>query len=303
MKKLDISQTSLEQWHILQAVVDCGGYAKAAEQLQKSQSTLSYSLNKLQTALGIPLLEIQGRRAVLTEEGDTLLRRARRLLEDAAALENTAHVLAKGWEAEITLNVDVICPKQLLLTTLEKFEQDHPEVRLEIVESALSGTQDAIVHGQADVVLSGITPPGFLGKQITTATMICVAHHNHPLAQQAINGPLNELDLQAYRQIVVRDSGAYRRIDSGWLRAEKRWTVNDFNNSLDLVNHGLGFAWIPQDRVQGLIDDGLLTRLQLAHGDKRSVSISVFYPKRERTGPAAQYLGELLSTVATQSTA
>ncbi len=283
---------NLEQWRILQTVVDSGGYAQAAERLQKSQSTLSYSLRRLQDSLGIELLEIQGRRAVLTPAGETLLRRARRLLDDAQALENTAQVMAQGWEAEITLDVDVITPKSLVLKALTTFEREHPDTRLEIVESALSGTQDAIIHAHADVVLAGISPPGFLGRSICAVEMHCVAHRDHPLAKLE---QVTEFDLTAHRQIVVRDSGSYRRIDTGWLGAEKRWTVNDFNHSLELVMEGLGFAWIPLDRVNQNLKHGNLVKLPLKEGGHRQIDIKVFYPKRERTGPAARYLGELLS--------
>lgn len=291
---MSTSNTSLEQWRILQTVVDRGGYAQAAEQLQKSQSTLSYSLRRLQDSLGVELLEIQGRRAVLTPAGESLLRRARRLLNDAQALENTAQVMAQGWESEIILDVDVITPKPLVLKALSTFEREHPDTRLEIVESALSGTQDAIIHGRADVVVSGMTPPGFLGNSIGAIEMHCVAHHNHPLAQLQ---QVTELDLTAHRQIVVRDSGNYRRIDTGWLGAEKRWTVNDFNHSLELVLEGLGFAWIPLDHINKHLNNGELIKLPLKEGAHRQIDIKVFYPKRERTGPAARYLGELLSNV------
>jgi DNA-binding transcriptional LysR family regulator len=283
--------TSLEQWRILQAVVDHGGYAQAAEQLQKSQSTLSYSLRRLQNSLGVELLEIQGRRAVLTPAGESLLRQARRILNDAQALENTAQVMAQGWEAEVVLNVDVITPKDLVLCALRQFEQDHPEIRLEIVESALSGTQDAIVHNQADVVLSGIAPPGFLGTSICQVEMHCIAHRDHPLAQLE---EITELDLRGYRQIVVRDSGSYRRINSGWLGAEKRWTVNDFNHSVELVTLGLGFAWVPLDRITTQLTSGELVKLPLVQGANRHIDVKVFFPRRESTGPAARYLGDLL---------
>lgn len=295
MPNTPFTRISLDQWRILQAVVDCGGYSKAAEHLQKSQSTLSYALLKLQEDLGVKVLEIRGRKAELTAEGETLLRRARRLLQEASALEDTAASLSRGWESQITLNVDVICPKELLLNCLRRFEQEHPQVRLDIIESALSGTQDAILHGQADLAVSGVAPPGFLGEDILTVSMHCVAHASHPLAQLT---ELSEQDLQTHRQIVVRDSGMYRRLNSGWLGAEKRWTVNDFGNSTDLLLAGLGFAWLPTSHIQPWLERGELVLLPLDNGASRKVTVSLFYPKREQTGPAARYLGELLKTEA-----
>ncbi|HBN88666.1 helix-turn-helix domain-containing protein, partial [Rheinheimera aquimaris] len=60
-------RSTLEQWRILQAVVDAGGYAQAAELLSKSQSSLNHAVAKLQTQLGVELLEVRGRKAYLTE--------------------------------------------------------------------------------------------------------------------------------------------------------------------------------------------------------------------------------------------
>jgi len=51
---------------------------------------VSYSVSRLQAAIGLPLLEIAGRKAVLTPHGRTLLHRARALLRDLDTLESLA---------------------------------------------------------------------------------------------------------------------------------------------------------------------------------------------------------------------
>jgi DNA-binding transcriptional LysR family regulator len=60
---MKIPRSTLEQWQVLQAIVECGGYAQAAEALHRSQSSVSYMVAKLQEQLGVELLEIDGRRA------------------------------------------------------------------------------------------------------------------------------------------------------------------------------------------------------------------------------------------------
>ena len=72
---------------MLHAVVEHGGFAQAAEALHKSQSTISYAVNKLQQQLDVQILEIKGRKAVLTDAGQVLLRRSESLLKDSEALE------------------------------------------------------------------------------------------------------------------------------------------------------------------------------------------------------------------------
>ncbi len=63
---------TLEQWRSLIEVVDAGGYALAAEKLCKSQSAVSYAVQKIESLLGVKAFEIQGRRAILTPTGHML---------------------------------------------------------------------------------------------------------------------------------------------------------------------------------------------------------------------------------------
>src|SRR5258707_13962781 len=68
---------TLEQWRALQAVVEEGGYAQAAEKLHKSQSTVTYAVQQIQKLLDVQVFEIRGRKAVLTDGGKVLYRRTR----------------------------------------------------------------------------------------------------------------------------------------------------------------------------------------------------------------------------------
>lgn len=96
-------RVTLDQWRTLQAVVDHGGFAQAAEALHRSQSSVSYTVARMQEQLGVPLLRIDGRKAVLTEAGNVLLRRSRHLVKQASQLEDLAHHMEQGWEAEVRL--------------------------------------------------------------------------------------------------------------------------------------------------------------------------------------------------------
>jgi len=60
---------TLDQWKALISVVDSGGYEKAAEVLNKSQSSVTYAVQKLQSQLGVKAFEVKGRKAVLTPTG------------------------------------------------------------------------------------------------------------------------------------------------------------------------------------------------------------------------------------------
>ena len=106
---------SLDQWATLVSVVESGGYAKAGGALHKSQSTLTYAIQKLEELLGVKAFEIRGRKAVLTPTGEVLYRRGKTLVDEAARLEHAAGELARGWEPEIRIAVEILFPTCLLV--------------------------------------------------------------------------------------------------------------------------------------------------------------------------------------------
>lgn len=105
---------TLAQWQMLAAVVDHGGFARAADAIHKSPSTLNHAVHKLEEQLGVKVLEPVGRQVRLTEEGALLLRRARQLLEGSDALADIAARLREGLEAEVVLSIDQIYPSEAL---------------------------------------------------------------------------------------------------------------------------------------------------------------------------------------------
>lgn len=288
-----MNRTTLEQWRMLKAVVEHGGFAQAAEAVHKSQSTINHAVHKLQDRLGLPLLEVRGRKAQLTEAGALMLRRAEQLLEQAAQLEDVARSLASGTEAEIRLAVDEVYPPDFLAGALEAFSQGFPNTRVQLQETVLSGGAEHLLAGEVDLLVAGAVPQGFIGAPILRAEFVAVAHPDHPLHR--LDRPLTLQDLQQHRQVVIRDSARGERRDSGWLGAEQRWTVSHVATSADMIARGMGFAWLPKSRVAASLAADSLRELPLAQGSRRYTELYLVYADREAAGPAALQLGKLLT--------
>lgn len=278
-------RTSIDQWRVLAAVVDHGGFAPAARRLHRSQSAVSYALSRLQEDLGVALLTIQGRRAVLTPAGDTLLRRSRVLLEQFGRLESLAQSIRSGWESELRLVVDAAFPQPLLLGILRDLREGCPDTTLSLADAVLSGAEDAIVQASADVVVTTRVPPAFSGDWLMDVQMRAVAAPTHPL--HAIGRALTPADLALHAQVVVRDSGQARR-DEGWLGAAQRWTVASLEVSRATVLAGLAYAWLPTHLVEADIAAGRLQPLPLAVGAMRKMPLYVVAVQAEAAGPAAR---------------
>jgi DNA-binding transcriptional LysR family regulator len=281
-----LAKTSLEQWAVLAAVVDEGGYAQAAAALHRSQSAVSYAVSRLQEELDVPLLVIEGRKAVLTPHGQTLLQRARGLLRDVNTLELLARSLKQGWEAELRLVVDAAFPREHLLKIVAELQQLCPNTQMQLSDAVLSGAEEAITDDGADIVVTAHVPSGYVGEFLLDVTFIAVARPDHALF--AVGHDLSFEDLTRHVQVVVRDSGLKHPRDEGWLGAERRCTVSSMEASLATVKAGLAYAWLPEHFVAASLRDGTLKALSLANGRERRVPLYLVLVHSEVAGPAAR---------------
>ncbi len=281
-----IAKTSVEQWAVLAAVVDTGGFAQAANALNRSQSAVSYAVARLQDSLGLPLLAVEGRKSVLTSHGRTLLNRARPLLKDLETLEQLARSLKQGWEPELSLVVDAAFPRAALLGIIAQLQGSCPGTQIQLADVVLSGAEEAIVGGTADVVVTSRVPPGFLGDWLMDVKFTAVARPDHPLC--LIDRELTADDLVRHVQAVVRDSGSVRPRDEGWLGAGRRFTVSSMEASLATIQAGLAFGWLPEHMLGDQLRSGALRRLPLATGGSRIVSLHIVPARPASQGPAAR---------------
>jgi DNA-binding transcriptional LysR family regulator len=288
-----LPKISLDQWATLVSVVESGGYARAGEALHKSQSTLTYAIQRLEELLGVKVFEIRGRKAVLTPTGEVLYRRGKTLVDEAARLEHAAGELAKGWEAEIRIAVEILFPTWLLVQCLGAFSSERPDTRIELFETVLGGTDEALAAHRVDFAISPNLPAGFLGDPLMPLRTLCVAAPSHPLHR--LGRPATLEDLRQHRHIVIRDSGIQRKRSAGFLN-EERWTVSNKATSLHAVLLGCGYAWFPEDTIQGELQRGALLPIALREGAERKGSLYLVFADRDAAGPGALRLADIIRT-------
>jgi DNA-binding transcriptional LysR family regulator len=284
---------TLEQWRALVAVVESGGYAQAAEALHKTQSSVTYAVQKIEQLLDVRLFKLQGRKAQLTPAGQVLYRRAQTLLERAGALERGAASFADGWEPEVRIAVEITFPTWLLLQSLARFAAERPEIRVQLHETVLGGTDEALNEHRVDLAIAGHVPRGFAGDPLLPVRFIAAAHPAHPLHQ--LGRPATLDDLREHRQLVVRDTARERQRDSGgWLGAEQRWTVSHKATQIAAACRGLGFAWFSEHTIRRELDAGELEPLPMREGGERLEHLYLVFADPDQPGKAATRLAQIL---------
>jgi len=285
-------RVTLEQWRVFHAIIDHGGYAQAAKHLHRSQSAISYAMARLQEQLGISLLKIEGRKALLTEQGQILLQRSRRLLTEATEIESFAHHLSQGREAEIRLVVDAAFPNDLLMSALASFANQSQGTRVQLKEVILSGAIDALNNDEAELVIGVETPAGFLSDPLIEVELIAVAHPEHPLHQ--LDREITSADLAQHMHVVIQDSGQQEKMDVGWLSSQDRWTVSSIDSALNAIEHGLGYGWLPSNRLIEALGDGKLKPLLLEQGTKYKAFLFMSFGHPQNIGPATRELAHII---------
>lgn len=287
-----MARSTLEQWRMFKAVADHGGFHQAAEVVYKSQSTVHHAVHKLEETLGVPLLQVEGRKTLLTPAGEQLLRRINFLLAEADRMENVALNLRAGVESHLAIAVDEAFPRDILYQTLAAVSAEYPLIRIELLETILSGANELLGQGKAEIAVSPFTLPDNLSEDICQLEFVAVAGPQHPLTLPRRQLALEEL--KQCRQIVLRDSGLQQKKDVGWLGSEQRWTVSHVATSVELLRKNLGFAWLPRHAVQPFLDNGELVQLQLPRGSSRTYTFYLNFNDAETLGPVARsFLGHL----------
>jgi len=285
-------RVTLEQWRMFRAVVQYGGFNQASQGIHKSQSSIHNAVGKIEHSLNVKLFEIEGRKTVLTEAGELMLKRANFLLDEAAKLEIVGQTLGQGTETHLRIAVDEMFPHSTLYRVLESVSAQYPMLQIELVETVLSGANELVNSGDVDLAISPMALAEGFSEQLCQVEFIAVANPEHAL--HTLERELTEQDLKSHRQVVVRDSSLLNRSDAGWLGANQRWTVSHLRTSIDMICDGIGYAWLPLGSIKDKLDKGELKPLPLRYNSTRSMQLYLTFKDGDNLGPASKaFLGEL----------
>jgi len=269
----------LEQLRLFKAVIEHGGVNSAAQAIHKSPSAISNALSTFQDQIGVQLFETQGRKLVLTKNGKSILGYTEQVLQDQQALIEAAKRINNVQHESLSIAVDVIYPQEKLLGVLGTVTTDQPWCKIRVEEHVLSGVEEAVASGNADIGIAYRIPEGFVGRKIIDIPFITVAAPNHPLSSQKA---IQLRELKKHRQVVIADSGK-QSIDSGWLKAHYRWTTSNLYSALNVALSGFAYARIPLHMAQTKIKEKQLVVLDVDFDFEKTESLYAFASDPECT--------------------
>ncbi|MDO9419540.1 MAG: LysR family transcriptional regulator [Herminiimonas sp.] len=286
---------TLDQLRVFVAVIDCGSFSKAARELHRTQSVVSYTIANLEAQLNVALFDRSKRKPTLTEAGKALLADARTVSMKVDAMRARAKTLAQGVEAEVSIAVDVMFPNCRLVEALLAFQLQFPTVGLRLRIEALG----AVMHLVSERVCQiGITGPmmdftdAFQSQPVGAITMIPVAAPNHPLA--LIDGIIPTEVARDYTQLVLTDRSQLTAGQNFGVIAVRDWRLGDLGAKHMLLRNGLGWGSMPEEMIREDLDQGKLIHLKLAHMISLQYTLHMINRVDEAPGLAGRWLMQYL---------
>ncbi|UPK81343.1 LysR family transcriptional regulator [Proteus vulgaris] len=256
---MEKSRTTLDQWITLQAVVDYGGFAQAADALYRTQSSISYTINKLEQTLGVEILSLEKRRAVLTHEGKVLLELSREITEKAISLEKEAKNFLFNNKLKINILIDPLYISGLFWNKISQFIKDNKHYDINIHKTALSKS-DFLAQKDQDLVITHYNIKSLQPIDLESIKTVLVTHPKSVLQHLQHDELSKELQQHTYISLLANSSDADHN--------NQIIHVGSVETAINFVKQGLGYSRLPLTVVQEELNKNTIKKLNIHNEDK-----------------------------------
>lgn len=229
-----------------QAVARHEHLSRAADELRVAQPSLSRTIARLESELGVPLFDRHGRRVRLNRFGAALLYRVDRAL---AELDDARRELAEavaGARGGVTVAAETLRP---LTGMLNSFLAEHPDVELRLFESDVGTMARQLRAGEVDLCFASqpLAGPGLRAVELAREEVLLAVQAGHPLAGHGRVGVAALAD----EPFIATRPGHWLRVladrlfASAGLRPRIVCEGNEPTVMVDLISAGLGVGMAP----------------------------------------------------------
>jgi DNA-binding transcriptional LysR family regulator len=201
---------NLHHLRLFAAVVQHGGFTRAAAKLNLSQPAISKSLNELERQLDVNLLDRTGRSIRLTSAGRTLYARARELFGVESAAEQELRELRGLKRGTLRIAASTTIATYMLPPYLGRFHLRHPNVRIQTTSANTRSVLRMLLEFRVDVAL--VEGPAINPRVVVQSwredELIVIAPPDHPL-RIASHVQVNDLTRHVF---LVREPGSGTRV-------------------------------------------------------------------------------------------
>jgi DNA-binding transcriptional LysR family regulator len=251
-------------------IVEAGGFTRAARQLHLTQSALSHQIKTLETQLQTQVFARVGKRVVLTQAGEVLLRYVnpivRQLLEARQALAE----LQEPGHGRLRASAATYSCYHILPHILREFRASYPHVELFVAAGYTNSAMQGLLSGELDLGIF-VLPPNTEGlhiERLCQDELVVIVPPSHPLArrQRLQWSDLATQVLITYNRASETFQRIQRELQNRGVTLAETMEVRHGAAVMEMVKVGLGVALVPRWVVREELRTGSLVALSLGRG-------------------------------------
>jgi DNA-binding transcriptional LysR family regulator len=267
----------LRQLAALVAIADHGTFSAAADALHTVQSNVSTHVARLERELGVTLVDRSAGR--LTEEGEAVVARARRVSAELEALQADVASLRDEVAGRTSLGIIGTTARWLVPATLAAMEATHPKVEISVLEGNNTSLLPALTAGRLDLAVLNepIDDPDLVVDRLYEEDLILACPLDHPLADR---DEVRMKDLDGH-ELLMGPAGTAFRSDldraaaAAGITLKAKVELDGLRLIASLVFEGFGAAVLPSAAIPRWLDPGTqFRRIPIRDADPRRVGVA-----------------------------
>jgi LysR family hydrogen peroxide-inducible transcriptional activator len=244
----------LHQLRYFCAVARTGNFTRAAEQEHVAQPSLSQQILKLEDELGSRLFDRLGRKASLTQCGESFLLRAQRVLNEVTEARKEIQEMAGGNSGKIVLGTIPTIAPYFLPGRLSSFAKHYPAVQVSVVEEITSVLIARLHEGKIDLAVLALPVSGdeLVSSELMREPLYVVLPEKHRLARKRAM-ELREIEDEPF--LLLKDGHCFRDTAIAACRRTRIrpnvvFESGHFSTILAMVATGMGVSIVPEMAIE-----------------------------------------------------
>lgn len=257
----------LRQLRAFVAVVEEGSFTLAARRIFVTQSAVSHSLRTLEEQLSCRLLDRSGKRVAVTQEGELLLRRCRRVIFELEQANRDLDGLRRWGQTRIRIGAPQSLCHFLIPSVLREFRECFPRCEPVIEADETSLLLDRLADADLDLVV-GLKPRAKGDDGYRPMFKDRLAFVLSPFHPWAVDPSTIQATLKDHQFIIYAKSTETHRLIEEWLehrgeRGKKPLILGDMQGIKEMAKLGIGVAVMAPWVAAREIEDGSLKMVEL----------------------------------------
>lgn len=277
-------------------VAELGGFSKAAEHLHVTQTALTRRVQKLESYLGLRLLDRTTRYVELTAVGREFLPQAKAIVGEMTLAVGRLKDMSKHARGSFTLACVPTMASHVLPAVIRRYMQSHPGNRVRLIDTSAFEVRDAVLHGQAEIGIGIPTErhPEIQETLLLEEPLMFFCRKEHPLSGRE---SVTWSDMGEAELVVVGSMTATRvfmdyQLAKRGISLSGAYEVQHHATAISLVAAGVGSAILPASTLEEGARPGVCRIPLVSPVVKRKIIL--LRRKNSTLSPAAAAFFELL---------